>query len=132
MFKVAPDTRVPGFRVGLTDDDSTEPARRPVPAVPGGLAPGYDPYSTLPQAIVPTVVRPAGLFYPGGNGRLPLPNQPYVPVSGGSSPQDPLRQAADGATNPSANSGGLPARTRCDRRWTERPALTRVPASCRR
>jgi hypothetical protein len=106
MFKVVPDTNVPGFRVGLTDDNN-ESAPRPLPAVPSGLAPGYDPYSTVPQAIVPTVFRPAGLFYQGSNGLFPPPNQPYVPVSGGSLPQDPLRQAVDGATNPYANSGGL-------------------------
>ena len=107
MFKVAPDTYVPGFRVGLTDDNDGS-ARRPLPAVPSGVAPGYDPYSTMLQAIVPTVFRPAGLFYPGGNGLFPTPNQGYVPVAGGSLSQDPLRQAVDGATNPYANSRGLP------------------------
>jgi hypothetical protein len=107
MFKLAPDTYVPGFRVGLTDDN-TESARRPLPAVPSGVASGYDPYSNVLQAMVPTVFRPAGLFYQGGNGLFPTPNQAYVPVSGGSLSQDPLRQAVDGAANPYANSGGLP------------------------
>ncbi len=46
--------------------------------------------------------------YQGGNGLFPMPNQAYVPVSGGSLPQDPLRQAVDGAAGPYANSGGLP------------------------
>jgi hypothetical protein len=107
MFKVAPDTYVPGFRVGPTDDNN-ESARRPLPVVPSGVAPGYDPYSNVLQAIVPTVFRPAGLFSQGGNGLFPTPNQAYLPVSGGSLPQDPLRQAVDGAANPNANSGGLP------------------------
>jgi hypothetical protein len=107
MFKVAPDTNVPGFRVGLTDDNS-ESARRPSPAIPSGVAPGYDPYSNVLQAMVPTVVRPAGLFYQGNSGLFPTPNQAYVPVSGGSPSQDPLRQAVDRSTNPYANSRGLP------------------------
>ncbi len=38
LFKVVPDTNVPGFRVGLTDDNN-ESARRPLPTIPqrGGL-----------------------------------------------------------------------------------------------
>jgi hypothetical protein len=107
MFKVVPDTNVPAFRVGLTDDDN-ESARRPLPAVPSGVASGYDPYSNVLQAMVPTVVRPAGLFYRGNSGLFPTPNQAYVPVSGGSPSQDPLRQAVDRAADPYANSGGSP------------------------
>ena len=96
---------MPGFRVGLTDDNNGS-ARRPLPAVPSGVASGYDAYSSVLQAMVPTVFRPAGAFYQGGNGLFPTPNQAYVRVSGGS--QDPLRQAVDGAANPYANSGGPP------------------------
>jgi hypothetical protein len=107
MFKVVPDTSVPGFRVGLTDDNN-ESARRPLPTIPSGVAPGYDPYSNVLQAMVPTVVRPAGSFYQGNSGLFPTPNQAYVQVSGGSLSQDPLRQAVDRATNPYANSRGLP------------------------
>ena len=107
MFKVVPDTNVPGFRVGLTDDNN-ESARRPYPTIPSGVAPGYDPYSNVLQAMVPTVVRPVGSFYQGNSGLFPTPNQAYVQVSGGSLSQDPLRQAVDRATNPYANSGGLP------------------------
>jgi hypothetical protein len=107
MFKVVPDTNVPGFRVGLPDDNN-ESARRSLPAVPSGVAPGYDPYSNVLQAMVPTVVRPAGLFYQGNSGLFPTPYQAYVPVSGDSLSQDPLRQAVDRSTNPYANSGGSP------------------------
>jgi hypothetical protein len=107
MFKVVPDTSVPGFRVGLTDDNN-ESARRPLPTIPSGVAPGYDPYSNVLQAMVPTVVRPAGSFYQGNSGLFPTPNQAYVQVSGGSLSQDPLPQAVDRATNPYANSRGLP------------------------
>lgn len=110
MFKVAPDTYVPGFRVGLTDDNN-ESARRPLPAVRSGVASGYDPYSNVLQAIVPTVFRPAGLSYQGGNDLFPTPNQGYVPVSGGSLSQDPLRQAVDGAANPSINRVANPLQT---------------------
>ena len=105
MFKVVPDTNMPGFRVGLTDDNN-ELARRPLPTIPSGVAAGYDPYSNVLQAMVPTVFRPAGLFYQGNSGLFPTPYQNYVPVSGGSPSQDPLRQAVDRATNP--NSRGLP------------------------
>ncbi len=49
LFKVASDTYVPGFRVGLTDDNNGS-ARRPLPSVPSGIAPGYDPYSNVLQA----------------------------------------------------------------------------------
>jgi hypothetical protein len=94
MFKVVPDTNVPGFRVGLTDDNN-ESAPRPLPAVPSGLAPGYNPYSTVPQAIVPTVFRPAGLFYQGSNG--PLSTAESALCSG-------LRRLA--APGPLATSGG--------------------------
>jgi len=107
MFKVAPDAYVPGFRVGLTDDIN-ESARRALPDVPSGVASGYDAYSNVLQAMVPTVFRPAGLFYQGNSGLFPTPNQAYVPVSGGSLSPDPLRQAVDQAANPYANSGGLP------------------------
>ncbi len=107
MFKVVPDTNVPGFRVGLTDDNN-ESARRPLPAVPSGVASGYDPYSNVLQAMVPTVFRPVGLLYQGNSGLIPTPYQAYVPVSGGSPSQDPLRQAVDRAAEPYANSGGSP------------------------
>ena len=104
MFKVVPDTNVPGFRVGLTDDNN-ESARRPLAAVPSGVASGYDPYSNVLQAMVPTVFRPAGLFYQGNSGLFPTPYQNYVPVSGGSPSQDPLRQAVDRAADPYAAPG---------------------------
>jgi hypothetical protein len=107
MFKVVPDTKVPGFRVGLTDDNN-ESACRPLPTIPSGVAAGYDPYSNVLQAMVPTIVRPAGSFYQGNSGLFPTPYQAYVPVSGGSLSQDPLREAVDRATNPYANSKGLP------------------------
>jgi hypothetical protein len=106
-FNLVPDTNVPGFRVGLTDDNN-ESARRPLAAVPSGVASGYDPYSNVLQAMVPPVFRPAGLFYQGNSGLFPTPYQNYVPVSGGSPSQDPLRQAVDRATDPYANSGGSP------------------------
>jgi hypothetical protein len=64
MFKVVPDTNAPGFRVGPTDDNN-ELARRPLPTIPSGVAAGYDPDSNVLQAMVPTVSRPAGLFYQG-------------------------------------------------------------------
>jgi len=102
MFKVVPDTNVPGFRVGLPADNN-ESARRSLPAVPSGVAPGYDPYSNVLQAMVPTVFRPAGLFYQGNSGLFPTPYQNYVPVSGGSPFPDPLRQAVDRAANPYAD-----------------------------
>jgi hypothetical protein len=38
-FNLVPDTNVPGFRVGLTDDNN-ESARRPLAAVPSGVASG--------------------------------------------------------------------------------------------
>jgi hypothetical protein len=72
------------------------------------VASGYDPYSNVLQAMAPAVFRPAGLFYQGNSGVFPTPYQAYVPVSGGSPAQDPLRQAVDRATNPYANSGGSP------------------------
>jgi hypothetical protein len=103
----SPAGEKPGFRVGLTDDNN-ESARRSLPAVPSGVAPGNDPYSNVLKAMVPTIVRPAGLFYQGNSGLFPTPNQAHVPVSGGSLSQDPLRQAVDRATNPYANSRGLP------------------------
>ena len=110
MFEFAPDTNVPGFRVGLPDDRD-ESARPSSFAVRNALAFGYDPYSDVLQAIVPTVVTPAGLFYQGNNGHsglFPTPHQVYVPVSGGSPVQDPLRQAVDRAPNHYASNGGNP------------------------
>ncbi len=99
-----------GFRVGLTDDNN-ESARRPLPTIPSGVASGYDPYSNVLQAMVPTVFRPAGLFYQGNSGLFPTPYQAYVPVSGGSPFQDPLRQAVDRAPNHYASNGGNPPQT---------------------
>src|SRR5216684_3188467 len=102
MFKFVPDTNVPGFRVGVRDDvpgfsiDENGSVRRPLPAAPSAAV------------TAPTIFSPAGLSYQGNSGLFPTPYQAYVPVSGGSLSQDPLRQAVDGAANPYANSGGLP------------------------
>jgi hypothetical protein len=110
MFKFVPDTNVPGFRVGLPDDKD-ESARPSSPAVPGGVAFGYDPYSNVLQAMVPTVFRPAGLFYQGNSGLFPMPYGAYVPVAGGSPSQDPLRQAVDRTANPYTNNRRNPLHT---------------------
>jgi hypothetical protein len=69
------------------------------------VASGYDPYSNVLQAMVPPVSRPAGLFYQGNSGLFPAPYQAYVPISGGSPSQDPLRQAVDRTSNQYGNNG---------------------------
>jgi hypothetical protein len=107
MFKFVPDTKVPGFRVALPDDKD-ESARSSSPVAPSAIAAGYDPYGNVLQAMVPTVFRPAGLFNQGNSGLFPTPYQAYVPVSGGSPAQDPLRQAVDRAPSQYVDNGGNP------------------------
>jgi hypothetical protein len=113
MFKVASDTAVPGFRVGLPDElpgfsiDENGSVRRPLLAAPGTASFG-DPYANVLQAMAPTAFRPVGMFDRATNGVIPTQYHPYVPVSGDTPIQDPLRQAVDRVSNPSANSKGLP------------------------
>ena len=107
MFKVVPDTNVPGFRVGLTDDNN-ESARRSLPTIPSGVASGYDPYSNVLQAMVPTVVRP------------PACSTKAIAASF-------RRRTKPMSRSPEAR----PPRTLCDKRWTERPTLTPMTAEIR-
>jgi hypothetical protein len=113
MFKVASDTAVPGFRVGLPDEppgfsiDENGSMHRPLLAAPGAAAFGFDPYGNVLQTMAPTAVRPAGMFYKANSGLFPTPYQAYVPVSGDTPFQDPLRQAVDRANAPI--SGGTPS-----------------------
>jgi hypothetical protein len=113
MFKVASDTAVPGFRVGLPDEppgfsiDENGSVHRPLLAAPGAAAFGFDPYGNVLQTMAPTAVRPAGMFYKANSGLFPTPYQAYVPVSGDTPFQDPLRQAVDRANAPI--SGGTPS-----------------------
>jgi hypothetical protein len=112
MFKFVPDTEVSGFRVGLPDDlpgfsiDENGLPRRPLPSAASSIPFGYDPYSDVLQITAPTVSRPAGPFYQPSNGTSPMRYTGYIPVSGDSPSQDPLRQAVDRAQVPM--SGGLP------------------------
>src|SRR5215813_4985895 len=108
MFKFVPDTEVPGFRVGLPDDPPgfriAEDGSVRSPVLPPPTVPfGYDPYSNILQITAPTVRTPAGAFYQPGSGLSPTQYTGYVPVSGDSPFQDPLRQAVDGAANPYLN-----------------------------
>jgi hypothetical protein len=113
LFKFASDNAVPGFRVGLPDElpgfriDENGSVRRPLLAAPGAPAFGYDPYGNVLQTMVPTVSRPAGMFRRANNEVIPTQFHPYVPVSGDTSIQDPLRQAVDRASAPVY--GGTPS-----------------------
>lgn len=104
MFKVASDTAVPGFRVGLPDElpgfsiDENGSVRRPLLVAPGAAAFG-DPYGNVLQAMAPTAFRPVGMFHRANNGLIPTQYHPYVPVSGDTPIQDPLRQAVDRAAD---------------------------------
>jgi hypothetical protein len=106
MFNVPLNAGVPGFRVGLPDDppgfriDENGSIRRPLSAVPSAAAFRYDPYSNVPQITAPTAFRPAGMFYNADSRLPPMPHRAYIPVSGDSPSQDPLRQAVDRANVP--------------------------------
>jgi hypothetical protein len=109
MFKVVSDTAVPGFRVGLPDElpgfsiDENGSPRRPSLAAPDAASLG-DPYGNVLQAMAPTAFRPVGMFDSATNGVIPTQYHPYVPVSGDTPLQDPLRKAV----NSYANAKGLP------------------------
>jgi hypothetical protein len=111
MFKFASDTAMPGFRVGLLDQvpgfsiDENGSVRRPLLAAPGAMALGYDPYNEL----------------------IPTQYHPYLPVSGDTSIQDPLRQAVDRAMTKSTE--GRPPKIHCDKRWTGQPTFPPVRPS---
>ena len=113
MFKVASDTAVPGFRVGLPDElpgfsiDENGSARRPLPTAPAATAFGYDPYGNVLQTMAPTAFGPAGMLPRANDEFIPAQYRPYVPVSGGTPIQDPLRQAVDRASAPVY--GGTPS-----------------------
>jgi hypothetical protein len=113
MFKVAFDTAVPGFRVGLPDEppgfniDENGSPRPPSLAAPDAASFG-DPYGNVLQATAPTGFRPVGMLDSATNGVVPTQYHPYVPVAGDTPLQDPLRQAVNRATNPYANVKGLP------------------------
>jgi hypothetical protein len=94
VFNVPLNAGVPGFRVGLPDDEG-DPVRRPSPIALG-------PASFI---MAPTDLAPAGLFYNADNGLSPPPSQAYIPVSGDLPAQDPLRQAMDRMANLPAEPG---------------------------
>jgi hypothetical protein len=101
MFKFRPNTALPGFRVGLPDDDqlgfnvandgSTPPVVPGAPDVPtvddnypfGATSPGF----IAPQAPSPNPVAPVGNGSPPPLGGNQMPTDPAAPA--GSLPLDP-------------------------------------------
>jgi len=136
MFKVASDTAVPGFRVGLPDElpsfsiDENGSVRRPLLVAPGAAAFG-DPYGNVLQAMAPTAFRPVGMFHRANNGLIPTQYHPYVPVSGDTPIQDPLRQAVDRANAPvyGATPSQDPLRQAVDRAADLSTASTQPPTT---
>jgi hypothetical protein len=127
MFKVASDTAVPGFRVGLPDElpgfsiDENGSVRRPLLVAPGAADFG-DPYGNVLQAMAPTAFRPVGMFHRANNGLIPTQYHPYVPVSGETRPS---RIRCDKRwTEPMPRfTERRPPKIHCDKRWTEQPTF---------
>lgn len=115
MFKFNPQTGVPGFRVGLTEDPpgfAIEPdgsVRRAIPGTPSAPAFGYDPNGNALQTTAPPpAFNPAGMLYTAGSGLYPITYPPYVRFAGGLPSQDPLLEKSDRAANFYADVGVNP------------------------
>ena len=137
MFKLIPNTAVPGFRVGRPDDDelgfnvaddgSTPPVLRGAPDVPtvddnypfGATSPGFiAPLAPSPNPVaplnapettaLPAAFGPPGMFYNADSGLYPSPYRAYVPFATGPSPQDPSQEKSDRTANFYAGIGGTP------------------------
>ncbi len=138
MFKFRP-TALPGFRVGLPEDDqlgfnvandgSTLPVVPDAPDVstvdgnypfaetsPGFITPpAPSPNSVAPLGVpeataLPAAFGPAGALYNADSGLFPTAYGTYVPFAGGPSPQDPLGAKSDRTVTFYAGVGGTPPR----------------------
>jgi hypothetical protein len=98
MFNFKPNSRVPGFRVGLTDDED-DPVS-PAFSAPSNAVPfGYDPYSDALQLTAPTRVGLAGLAYnPTVTPLGFVPQQPNAEPTISPAVGSPSPQVADQAT----------------------------------
>jgi hypothetical protein len=136
MFNFRP-TGLPGFRVGLPEDDepgfnvpndgSTPPVLTGVPDVPAFddnypfgatsfsfMAPqasGPNPVAPLDApgtTALPAVFASAGTFNNADSGLLPTTYGAYVPFAGGPSPQDPVQASTERTANFYTGVGGAP------------------------
>ena len=114
MFNFRPPTGLPGFRVGVAEeepgfrigtDGSVDPA---LPGASNAAVLGYDPYGNALQIAAPTAFNPVDMFYNAGGSLYPPPYRPYDPVAGRQPSQDPLPGQPDRAAKLYADVGGNP------------------------
>ena len=107
MFNLPLNAGVPGFRVGLPDDENGS-VRRALPATLSAPPFGYDPFGNALQTTAPTAFGSTGLFYNADSGLYPTTYRAYDPVAGHTPSPDAVRGTPDRAANLYADVAGTP------------------------
>ena len=114
MFNFRPNTGLPGFRVGVAEEDpgfriNTDGSVGPtLPSTSNAAVFAYDPYGNALQTAAPTPFSSVGMSYNAGSGLYPTPYRPYDPVAGRQPSQDPLLDQSDRTAKLYAGVGGNP------------------------